>query len=127
MSREYKPPKTKEMNPRDRFELPEVRVRVRTFEIPLIRDVAVIGLAAPVNRVVMIKILGMMTPERFVGRDIRDPIVKSIVAREAVIRKIGWPMLIKIVRRDITRLMAKSEIVGLKLEIEVALAECSLT
>ena len=127
MSREYKPAKTTKSNPGDRLEIPDIRVRVRTFEIPLVRDVAVIGLAAPLNRPVMIKILGMMTPERFVGRDIRDTVVKSIVARESVIRKIGWPMLIQIVRRDIARLMAKSEIVGLKLEIELALGECSLT
>lgn len=100
-----------------------VRIRVQTFRIPIIRDVAVIGVEAPVSRGAMEKILRIMTTEPFRGVDVHDNVIKSILVRERVIRRIGWPMVQRIVRRDVKPLMAKTEILALKLEIEVALSE----
>ncbi|MDB6167166.1 MAG: hypothetical protein JWM88_30 [Verrucomicrobia bacterium] len=106
-------------------EVPQVRVRAQAFQVPLVRDVAVIGVLAPVTGDVMMKILGMMSREKFTCVDIEDDTVRSIVARESVLRKIGWERMTRIVRRDVKQLMLKSEILGLKLDIEIALGENS--
>jgi hypothetical protein len=102
---------------------PSVRVRARALHIPLAQDAVVMGLWAPISRKVMTDTLKVMTPETFIGIDIDDDTIKCILVRKSVLRKINWDLVQRIVRHDIKPLMAKSEILGLKLEVEVMLGE----
>jgi hypothetical protein len=102
---------------------PSVRVRVRALRIPLVRDAVVIGLWAPVTREVMTDALKVITPERFIGIDIQDDTISCILVREAVLRKISWDLIHRLVQEDIKPLMTKSEILALRLNVEVVFGE----
>jgi hypothetical protein len=99
------------------------RVRVRAFQIPMVKDGAVIGLLAPVTRETMTVALGMMTPETFIGIEIPDDKVRSILVREGVLRRLGWDFIKSKVLRDIKPSLAKSGVLALKLDIAVVLGE----
>ena len=81
------------------------------------------GIGAPVSREVMAEILKVMTPEVFIGTDIRDDPVGSILVRETILRKIHWDSIHRIVRRHIKPLMTRSAVLALELEIEMVLGE----
>jgi hypothetical protein len=104
-------------------EAPSVRVRVGVFQVPSVGDGAVIGRLAPLSLVTMKKTLRLVSPEAFAGINVRDDKIGSILVRKAILRKISWRILTKIVLQDIKPLMTKSEILALHIEIEVGLGE----
>ena len=102
---------------------PSMRLRLRTFQIPMIRDGAVIGRLAPLNQLSMKKTLRLMTREQFAGIDLIDDTIGSIVVRKSIVRKVGWERVREMVLLNIKPLMAKTEILALHLDLEIALGE----
>jgi hypothetical protein len=97
------------------------RIRAKAFQVPPIRDAAVLGRLAPVSREVMQKTLRVMSSEPFVSLDVRDDTIASIFVRQTILRRISAERIKRIVLRSIKPLMAKTEILALNLEIEIEL------
>jgi hypothetical protein len=99
------------------------RIRVRTFQVPPIRDGAVLGRLAPIGREIMLETLHLLSPEPFLAIDVHDDTVASIIVRKAILLRISPQSLEKIVLHSIKPVMAKTEILALHLEIEMELGE----
>jgi hypothetical protein len=103
--------------------MPSIRVRLRAFQIPPIRDAAILGRDSPVKPVVMMRALKLMSREPFAVLHLEDDTVRSIFVRKSILRKIDWKMVERIVIKNIKPLMSRSEILAVSLEIEIALGE----
>src|SRR3954465_3356250 len=95
-------PKLKKSSPLAPVRAPEVseklmRVRVRALEIPPIKDGLVIGRDAAIGGEAMARTLRLMTHEKFERFLVKDDVVQEIIARSAVVRKVGQERLIKFV------------------------------
>jgi hypothetical protein len=71
----------------------------------------------------MKKMLRLASPQPFAGIALRDDTVGSIFVRQAILRRMSWEMVKKIVMQTIKPSMAKSEILALYLEVEVGFGE----
>ena len=100
-----------------------MRVRVRALEIPPIKDGLVIGRDAAIGGEAMTRTLRLMTNEKFERFIVKDDVVQEIIARSAVVRKVGRERLIKFVLNRIKPVMAESELLLLDIEIELVLED----
>lgn len=100
-----------------------LRVQLRAFQIPPIRDAALVGRAAPVSGKVLAQTLRLMCPETFVGFAMTDDTIAWIFVRKAILRRISVERIKTIVLRKIKPLMGKTEILTLDMDIEIILRE----
>jgi hypothetical protein len=103
--------------------VPSVRMRLRSFSLPPIRDVAVVGRRAPIKSGALNQALRLLSPESFVEIGICDSLIESILVRQAILRKVSSEIVSKMVLQNIKPIMTDTEIIVVHLEIEVALAE----
>lgn len=98
-----------------------MRVRVRALEIPPIKDCLVIGTDAAIGGEAMTRTLRLMTNEKFERILLRDDVVQEIIARTAIVRKVGHERLVKFVRERIKPVMGESELLLLDIEVELVI------
>lgn len=100
-----------------------IRVRVRALEIPPIKDGLVIGRDAAIGGEAMARTLRLMTNEKFDRFAVKDDVVQEIIARSAVVRKVGRERLTRFVLKRIKPIMAESELLLLDIEVELVLED----
>lgn len=103
---------------------PEIRlkVRVRQFAIPPVRDALVIGRQSPVGCVAMKRCIGLLSPDPFEDIHIPDhPIVSDLIVRRHLLLRAPKEQLTDFVLREIAPMMGDTEILVLDLDVEVEL------
>ena len=103
---------------------PEIRlkVRVRQFTVPPVRDAMVIGRQSPVGCVAMKRCIGLLSPDPFEDIHISDhPIVSDLIVRRHLLLRVPKEQLTDFVLREIAPMMGDTEILVLDLDVEVEL------
>jgi hypothetical protein len=104
--------------------LPSIRLSFREFQVPPIQDAAVIGRTAPIGRTAMMKTLRLLSSEPYVGIDVPDDRkVAAILVRKGVLKRVGREALMRMVLEYIKPHMTASEILTVRLRIEVAVGD----
>jgi hypothetical protein len=101
---------------------PEVRlrVRVREFALPPVRDALVIGRQSPVGCVALQRALALLTTDPFESIEIADhPTISDLIVRRRLLLRIPRDQLIQFVIQRIAPLMGDNEVLHLDLEVEV--------
>lgn len=100
-----------------------MRVRVRALEIPPIKDGLVIGRDAAIGGEAMARTLRLMTNDKFERILLKDEVVQEIIARTAVVRKVGQDRLTQFVLTRVKPIMTESELLLLDIEIELVIED----
>ena len=100
-----------------------VRVRLRSLEIPPIKDGLVIGRDAAIGGEAMTRTLRLMTTEKFERIAIKDEVVEDIVVRVGVLKKLGRDRLIKFVVERVKPVMSSTELLMLDIDIELIIED----
>lgn len=101
-----------------------MRVRIRTLEIPPVKDGILIGRSAPMGVESMMRTLKLMSAEHFIHIPIDgDPVVCDAVVRESVMRKLGEKRLKAFLLNRVKPLMAENELLMLDIDIEVVVED----
>lgn len=98
-----------------------IRVRVRALEIPPIKDGLVIGVDAAIGGEAMVRTLRLMSNEKFERIVLKDDVVQEVIARAAVLRKVGQERLIDFVLQRVKPVMAESELLLLDIDVELVI------
>ena len=100
-----------------------IRVRVRSLEIPPIKDGLVIGQDAAIGGEAMSRTLRLMTNEKFDRILLKDDVIQEIVVRSAVLKKVGRERLLAFVMKHIKPVMVETELLMLDIEIELVIED----
>ena len=100
-----------------------IRVRVRSLEIPPIKDGLVIGQDAAIGGEAMSRTLRLMTNEKFDRILLKDDVIQEVVVRSAVLKKVGRERLLTFVMKHIKPVMVETELLMLDIEIELVIED----
>ncbi len=97
-----------------------VRVRLKSLEIPPVKDGIVIGRLAPIGSEAMMRTLKLMSNESFVHLKVDSA---DVIVRESVIRKLREEKLTSFIQNRVLPYLAESELLMLDMEIEVVVED----
>jgi hypothetical protein len=100
-----------------------IRVRLRSLEIPPIKDGLLIGVDATIGGEAMTRTLRLMTNEKFDRIVLKDDIIQEMIVRTAVLRKIGRDRLLAFVFKRVKPIMAESELLLLDIDVELVIED----
>lgn len=98
-----------------------LRMHVREFGIPPIRDGLVLGKTCPVGCVAMRKALTLLSVSPYVHIEFEDDTISDVLVREPLLRKVPQEKLIAFIVDRVKPLMTSDEIMDFDLEAEVVL------
>ena len=98
-----------------------LKVRVKEFGIPPIRDGLVLGRNSPIGCAAIRKAIDLLVTSPFEHIEIRDEIVSDLLVRSTILRRIPQEKLVNFVLQRIKPLMGPEEILHLDLDAEVTL------
>jgi hypothetical protein len=97
-----------------------VRVRLKSLELPPIKDGVVLGREAPIGAEALSRAMAILSKETY--RRVRlgdDAIMSDALIRDSVLRKVGQQKLVSFLRDRVKPRMTESEIVTLDIQIEL--------
>ena len=101
-----------------------LKVRVKEFCIPPIKDGLVLGKSSPVGCKAIRKALSLLVPTPFEHIELHDdPIVSDILVRAPILRRVPKDRLISFILTHIKPLMAEHEIMHLEIDAEIMVEE----
>lgn len=100
-----------------------MRVRVKSMELPPIKDGLVVGKKAAIGIEAMLRTLSMLTPEEFERLQLTDDIIEDVIVRTAVLKKTGRDRLVKFVITNLKPLMIPTELLMLDIHLEVLIED----
>ncbi|HYE34527.1 hypothetical protein [Methylocaldum sp.] len=100
-----------------------LRVRIREFKIPPIREGLVVGRRAAIGCHAIRKSLDLLMVTPFAHIELDDPVISDIIVRESVLRRVPQQQLIEFVLQRIKPFMDETEILHLDLETELIIEE----
>lgn len=95
-----------------------VKLTVREFILPLVRDVVILGSDAPIGPVAMSKALDYLHAHKFSQFDYDDDIIHTIFIRETVLNKVSSEKIVGFLMQRVRPLMTMREILHVDMEIE---------
>jgi hypothetical protein len=98
-----------------------VRVRTRSFELPPIRDALVIGAAAPARAKIVQYAFQLLESGEFSSLGKGDAVIGSILVRTSLLRRIDAARLRRLIHRRVRHVMASTEVLALRIELETSL------
>lgn len=98
-----------------------LRVRVKEFAIPPVRDALVVGRDAPIGSVALRSALRLLAPSPFDTVALEDDVVGDLLVRSAVLRRVPAERLVAFVLARVKPLMTATEILHLDIDAEVVL------
>lgn len=101
----------------------QIRVRLRSLEIPPIKDGLVIGCDAAIGGEAMFRTLRLMTNEKFERIQLKDDVVQELIVRTAIVRKLGRDRLTDFVMRRVKPVMGENELLMLDIEVEIVIED----
>ena len=100
----------------------KLKVRVRQFTVPPVRDALVIGRQSPVGCVAMKRCVALLSPDPFEDIHISDhPTVSDLIVRRDLLLRVPKERLTDFILREIAPMMGNTEILVLDLDVEVEL------
>ena len=103
-----------------------LKVRVKEFGIPPIRDGLALGRNSPIGCAAIRKAIDLLVTSPFEHIEVRDEIVSDLLVRSTILRRIPQEKLVDFVLQRIKPLMGPEEILHLDLEAEVTLEDENL-
>jgi hypothetical protein len=103
-----------------------LRMRVREFLIPPIRDGLVIGTESPIGCAAIRKALDLLAANTFEHIELQDDVVSDVLIRAALLRRLPREKMIEFVLRELKPLMSKREVLHLDFEVELGLEATDL-
>lgn len=100
-----------------------VRVQVKEFGIPPIRDALVLGTKSPIGYNAIRKAVDLLAGPAFERIRVQDEVIGDIVVRAAILRRVPTDRLIAFVLRRIKPLMGEEDVLHLTLEAEIEMEE----
>lgn len=102
-----------------------VRLSVKEFSIPPVRDCLVIGKASPIGCVALKKALSLLHAEPFEDLHPDSDTIGEVLIRRTILLKVPREKLLKLMVERIGPLMDKHEIILVQIDSEVFL-ECQI-
>lgn len=100
-----------------------VTLTVAPFHIPPVESVLVVGRRAPIGAKAMTKAFDEMLPNTFERVEVDSPLIEALIVRRSHLKRLPEQRLVDLVLRHAERLMEDSEMLQVKLEIEVVANE----
>jgi hypothetical protein len=101
-----------------------LRLRSKTFDVPSIVDGAVVGKTVSAAVGLVLRLCQSANGgERLVSLPVEDDVIGSILVRESILLKVEPGRIRALVLEKVRPVMTGSEILGLKLDVEVQLLE----
>ncbi len=100
-----------------------MRVRVRSLEMPPVKDGLVIGKSAAIGIDAMLRTLSILTHEEFERLHFSDDIIDDIIVKTSVLRKAGRERLVKFIVTNLRPIMTATELLVLDIYIELIIED----
>lgn len=100
-----------------------VRMRLREFTIPPIRDALVIGTNAPIGGEAMRRALKLLHVAPFNSIKVNDDVIDEILVRDGLLRKINIDALKTLVMSRVRPFMSNEEVIHIDLDVELVIEE----
>lgn len=96
-----------------------LRVRLKTVEVPPIRDGLVLGVNAPVLTDTVVQLLGLIGHADFTVVAMDDDVVRAVVVRDVFLRRISVDVLKHFVLQHVKPFMAPGELLRMDFQLEI--------
>lgn len=100
-----------------------MRVRVKSLEIPPVKDGLVIGHKAAIGADAMLRTLSIMTHESFERLHVSDDVIEDVIVKTSVVRKTGPDRLLKFVMKHLKPVMTPTELLMLDIYVEMVIED----
>lgn len=100
-----------------------IRVRIRSLDIPPIKDGLLIGKDAAIGGEAIARTLRLMTHEKFERILLQDGIIQEVIVRTAVLRKVGRDRMLAFIQRRIRPVMTSTELLLLDIDVELVIED----
>ena len=100
-----------------------MRVRVKSLEMPPIKDGLVIGKSAAIGIDAMLRTLSILTHEEFERLHLTDEVIEDIIVKTSILRKAGRERLVKFVLTNLKPVMTATELLVLDIYIELVIED----
>lgn len=100
-----------------------IRVRLRSLEMPPIKDGLVIGADSAIGGEAMARTLRLVSNEKFDRIVLKDNVVQELIVRQAVLRKIGQERLVAFIMKRVKPVMAETEMLLLDIDVELVIED----
>lgn len=98
-----------------------LKVRVKEFGIPPIKDGLIVGRKAPIGPEAMERCLKLLCNEHFQRLKPDDDVIEEIFLRSSILKKISAAKMIQMILENMKPIMCDSEILVLDIKLEVFL------
>jgi hypothetical protein len=99
-----------------------LRLRVKEFEMPPIKDGMIIGKRAPIGAEAMERCLTLLCTDDFTRLKLEnDEIVDAIFIRSALLKRVSSERILELVRTSLKPMMTATEILMMDLQLEITL------
>lgn len=95
-----------------------IKLTIREFILPLVRDVVILGSDAPIGPVAMNKALNYLHTYTFSQFDNDDEIIHTVFIRESLLNKVSSEKIISFLLQRVRPLMTAREILQIDMEVE---------
>jgi hypothetical protein len=112
------PSSPNQSNPREQEVRVAVRMRIREFTTPPVRDALVLGKKCPIKCPEMRRALAFMQTAPFEHIEFEDDTISDILVRSAILRRIPRDRLICLVIRSVKPYMGIEDIIQVDFEAE---------
>lgn len=96
-----------------------VRMHLKEFAMPPIRDALVLGADSPIGSEALRRALSLLHVAPFDHVAIEDDVVTGLLVRESILKKISEERLVELVKARVKPVMTREECVHLEIDVEL--------
>jgi len=97
-----------------------LRLRVKEFGIPPIKDGVVVGRKSPIGAEALQRCLALLCTDRFVRLNVPDDdIIEDVFVRASILKKLPLEKLLAFIVKTLRPIMSDSEILLLDVDLEI--------
>jgi len=100
-----------------------MRVRVKSMEIPPVKDGLVVGTKAAIGVDAMIRTLGMLSADEYERLQFSDEDIEDVIVKTAILRKVGRDRLVRFVTKHLKPVMVSNELLMLDINVELTIED----
>ncbi len=99
----------------------KVRVITREFQLPIVKDILILGSNTAIGPVAMGKALEILHVNKFVKVDGGDDIISTVFIRETIVLKTDKDRIINFLKKRIKPLMTSKEMIQIDMDLEITI------
>jgi hypothetical protein len=100
-----------------------MRVRIKSMEIPPVKDGLVVGTKAAIGVDAMIRTLRVLSAEEYERLQFTDEHIEDVLIKSAILRKVGRERLVRFVTKNLKPIMVSNELLMLDINVELVIED----